>query len=147
MMRATKTLGPAYFDAIYAADPDPWKFASSEYERSKYAVTLATLPKSRYVNALEIGCSIGVLTRQLASRLLAVDASAAPLAEARRRCSRFSNTRFEQMFSPKEWPEGTFDLILLSEIVYYRARRAPDIWFGSSAGVKADAKATDCNSQ
>jgi hypothetical protein len=122
MTRADRTLGPAYFDNVYAADSDPWRFASSAYERDKYAATLAALPKPRYAAAFEIGCSIGVLTSALAPRcdaLLAVDAAAAPLIEARRRCAALSNVRIERMFVPGQWPNGVFDLILLSEIVYY----------------------------
>lgn len=122
MTRADRTLQPTYFDAVYASDPDPWKFASSPYEESKYAATLDALPKSRYASALEIGCSIGVLTRELATRcdaLLAVDAAPAPLAEARRRCADRPNVRFEQIFAPEQWPDGAFDLILMSEVVYY----------------------------
>jgi len=122
MARREETLGPAYFDAVYASDPDPWKFASSVYERNKYASTLAALPKPRYSRALEIGCSIGVLTRELAARcdrILAVDVAEGPLIEARRRCAGLPNARFEQMFVPEQWPDGAFDLILLSEVVYY----------------------------
>jgi cyclopropane fatty-acyl-phospholipid synthase-like methyltransferase len=73
-------------------------------------------------SALEIGCSIGVFTSALASRcddLLAIDASRAPLIEAKRRCAEFSAVRFEPMFVPQQWPNGMFDLILLSEVVYY----------------------------
>jgi trans-aconitate methyltransferase len=122
MAKHEDTLGPAYFDAVYASDPDPWKFASSVYERNKYASTLAALPKPRYSRGLEIGCSIGVLTRELAvrcDRILAVDVAEAPLIEARHRCVGLPNARFEQMFVPEQWPEGAFDLILLSEVVYY----------------------------
>jgi SAM-dependent methyltransferase len=117
-----RTLTPAYFDAVYARDPDPWRFASSAYEARKYGATLAALPKSSYTSALEVGCSIGVLTRRLASRcdkLLAIDASLAPLAEAKRRCADLVSVRFESIFVPQSWPEGTFDLILFSEIIYY----------------------------
>lgn len=122
MTRAARTLQPAYFNAVYASDPDPWKFASSPYEKIKYAATLAALPKARYASALEIGCSIGVLTRELAARcdgLLSVDAAPATLAAARRRCADRPNVRFEQIFAPEQWPDGVFDLILMSEVVYY----------------------------
>jgi hypothetical protein len=30
-----------------------------------------------------------------------------------------SARRFEQMFAPEQWPDGAFELILLSEVVYY----------------------------
>jgi cyclopropane fatty-acyl-phospholipid synthase-like methyltransferase len=120
-----ETLRPAYFDALYTADPDPWKFAASPYERDKYTLTLNAMPKPRYRSALEVGCSIGVLTRLLAARcdsLLAVDAAQTPLVEARRRCADLSGVRFEQMFVPEQWPDGAFELILLSEVVYYLSR-------------------------
>jgi SAM-dependent methyltransferase len=116
------TLEPSYFNALYESDPDPWKFASSAYERGKYALTMGALPKRRYRSAFEVGCSIGILTRALALRceaVLAVDAARAPLAEAMRRCADLPTVRFEQMFVPTQWPSGVFDLILLSEVVYY----------------------------
>ena len=64
--RAEETMTPAYFDQLYAVDDDPWQLATSDYEQAKYARTLAALPRSRYGSALEVGCSIGVLTTQLA---------------------------------------------------------------------------------
>jgi trans-aconitate methyltransferase len=125
MSELRPTLKPDHFDALYAANPDPWNFAASPYERAKYTLTLDAIPKSRSPSALEVGCSIGVLTRLLASRcdsLLAVDAAQAPLVEARRRCADLPGVRFEQMFVPEQWPGGVFDLILLSEVVYYLSR-------------------------
>jgi trans-aconitate methyltransferase len=125
MSELRPTLKAAHFDALYAADPDPWNFAASPYERAKYTLTLNAMPEPRSRSALEVGCSIGVLTRLLASRcdaLLAVDAAPAPLVEARRRCADLPSVRFEQMFVPGQWPDEMFDLILLSEVVYYLSR-------------------------
>ncbi|MGA9796760.1 MAG: class I SAM-dependent methyltransferase [Rhizomicrobium sp.] len=125
MNGARQTLGPEYFDALYTADPDPWKFAASPYERGKYMLTMNAMPKPRYRSALEVGCSIGVLTQSLASRcdaVVAIDAAQTPLVEARRRCADLPGVRFEQMFAPEEWPDGMFELILLSEIIYYLSR-------------------------
>jgi hypothetical protein len=45
MSEPRQTLSPEYFDALYAADPDPWKFAASPYERAKYTLTLREEPK------------------------------------------------------------------------------------------------------
>jgi cyclopropane fatty-acyl-phospholipid synthase-like methyltransferase len=125
LSESRQTLRPEYFDALYTADPDPWKFAASPYERDKYTLTLNAMPKSRYRSALEVGCSIGVLTRSLASRcdtLIAIDAAQTPLLEARRRCADLPGVRFEHMFVPDQWPDGVFELILLSEVVYYLSR-------------------------
>jgi SAM-dependent methyltransferase len=125
MSELRTTLKPEYFDSIYRADPDPWNFADSPYEQGKYAITLNAMPKPRYRSALEVGCSIGVLTRSLALRcdaVVAIDAARTPLVEARRRCADLPGVRFEQMFVPEQWPDGVFELILLSEVVYYLSR-------------------------
>jgi len=122
MTRRQQTLPPDYFERLYAEHGDPWKFATSDYERAKYAHTLTALPKARYRAGLELGCSIGVLTRQLASRcdrLLALDSAPTALKEARRRCLDLPHVEFAEMFVPGDWPEGSFDLMLISEIVYY----------------------------
>jgi predicted TPR repeat methyltransferase len=83
---------------------------------------LAALPQQSYESALEVGCSIGILTRELASRcerLLSLDAAQAALNQAKHRCADVAAVRFEQLFAPEQWPQEVFDLILLSEVVYY----------------------------
>jgi cyclopropane fatty-acyl-phospholipid synthase-like methyltransferase len=122
MKRYDHTLPPSYFDERYAADPDPWQFETSNYERAKYAATLDALPQARYATALEVGCSIGVLTEALARRcdaLASIDLAERALTRARDRCRDLSHVRFELAQVPGQWPDGTFDLILLSEVVYY----------------------------
>jgi cyclopropane fatty-acyl-phospholipid synthase-like methyltransferase len=119
------TFNGEYFRALYARDPDPWRFATSAYEQDKYQKTLSALSKARYADAFEVGCSIGVLTRMLADRcdrLLAVDVASAPLVEARRRCLDVPWASFAEMAVPEEWPSRRFDLIVLSEVVYYLSR-------------------------
>lgn len=123
-MNERKTLTPAYFDEVYAANEDPWNFASSEYEAAKYAATLAALPRENYRNVFEIGCSIGVLTEKLAVRcgkLLAVDVSERALAQAKERLGNAPNVHLELLRMPDEFPSENFDLILISEVGYYLA--------------------------
>lgn len=120
--RPPASLPTAYFDGLYADNADPWGFASRWYEHRKYAITLASLPKHRYHRALEVGCSIGVLTEALATRcahLLAVDASAAPLAAAAARLHAAAGVELRQARVPEQWPAGSFDLVVLSEVCYY----------------------------
>lgn len=124
MSRHTGSLPPDYFTERYAADPDPWRFETSDYERAKYAATLGAMPRSRYASALEVGCSIGVLTEQLASRcdtLLALDVADIALDRARARCAGLGHVAFARAQVPDAYPDGAFDLILLSEVVYYLA--------------------------
>lgn len=115
----------AYFEALYAADPDPWGFASSPYETAKYAATLAALPRARYRSGFEIGCSIGVLTARLAEQcdaLLAVDYSERALTLAADRCKELPHVSLECMAVPAEFPTGPFDLVVVSEVGYYLSR-------------------------
>ena len=122
MSRARRSLPPAYFERLYAENPDPWGFAGSDYERAKYEATLAALPRQRYRRALEVGCSIGVLTAALAGRcadLLAVDVAERALAQARTRCRDLPQVRFARSRLPDDASAGGFDLIVLSEVVYY----------------------------
>jgi SAM-dependent methyltransferase len=116
------TLGAGYFDGMYAAAPDPWGFEDRWYERRKYAIVLAMLPAERYRAAFEPGCSIGVLTAMLAPRcgtLLACDLAAAAVMAAAGRTSDLPQVRVERREIPGQWPPGRFDLVVLSEILYY----------------------------
>lgn len=122
MSRYVTSIPRDYFDERYASDPDPWRFETSGYERAKYDATLAALSHARYASALEIGCSIGVLTEKLAQRceaLIALDVAEAALDRARERCRELGNVAFVRGQIPGDWPDGSFDLILLSEVVYY----------------------------
>jgi trans-aconitate methyltransferase len=115
------TLSGEYFDALYEAHDDPWGLGSRWYERRKYDLTMATLPRSHYRSAFEPGCSIGVLTARLAQRcdtLLAMDISRASLDRASDR-GLPASVRFQQGALPRDWPTEVFDLIVFSEVGYY----------------------------
>ncbi len=118
-------LGREYFEGLYAESGDPWSFETSEYERKKYERTLAALGGHRFHRALEAGASIGVFTRMLADlcdELLAVDVSARAVEAARARLSGQGHVRVERRSLPEEMPEGPFDLIVASEVLYYFPR-------------------------
>jgi hypothetical protein len=116
------SLDRGYFDALYTEHPDPWRLADRWYEQRKYALTLAALPRPRYENGFEPGCSVGVLTEQLADRcdrLLAVDTAAAAVAATRTRLAGREHVRVEHRELPAQCPAGPFDLVVLSEVGYY----------------------------
>ncbi len=118
------TLQAPYFDSLYSAEPDPWGFQSRPYEIRKRAVTLACLPEVHYSTAFEPGCSIGVLTADLAARsdvVLSMDLSALALALARETVP--SNVELRQGAVPADWPTESFELVLLSEVGYYLGAR------------------------
>ena len=124
MSRALMTLDMDYFDKMYASSADPWGFETRWYEAHKYAVSLALLPAERYGGAFEPGCSVGMLTEQLARRcdqVLACDGAAAAVDRASARTARSPNVRVQRAVIPGDWPPGQFDLIVFSEILYYFA--------------------------
>jgi protein-L-isoaspartate O-methyltransferase len=119
-----ETLDRGHFDGLYEQSADPYGFTSRWYETRKYAVSMAMLPWPRYRSAFEPGCSIGVLTAQLAGRcdaLLSCDGSATAVATARERTARFPQVTVEQRLVPADWPTqgAPYDLIVLSELLYY----------------------------
>jgi 2-polyprenyl-3-methyl-5-hydroxy-6-metoxy-1,4-benzoquinol methylase len=119
-----QSLTPDFFEDLYKANPDPWQFETSEYEAQKYTATLNALPHALYQSGFEIGGSIGILTEKLAQHcqsLLSVDVSKIAQDQARQRCQHLSNIDFQMMSVPQEFPDQSFDLIILSEVGYYWA--------------------------
>jgi trans-aconitate methyltransferase len=119
---ATQACVPEAFEQRYRADPDPWHFATSAYERERYEITLEALTPDGYANAFEPGCSIGELTALLAprcNRLLATDVSPTAVEKARRRCAEYENVRIECGDLRTVSLNAPLDLVVLSEVAYY----------------------------
>lgn len=116
------TVPQIFFDDVYSGDEDPYGYTTEWYERRKYAITLASLPRERYRHALEPGCSIGELTQLLAprcDRILAVDSTAIAVSQARENLAGCPHAEVRQARLPRELPAGRFDLVVASEILYY----------------------------
>ena len=112
----------AFFEQAYRGKEDPWEFASSEYELRRYGAIVEALRGRRYRDGVEPGCSIGVLTCQLAKlcgEVYAADISGTAAEAARRRCAGLGNVRvFHAPVQELAVPEG-YDLLVFSEIGYY----------------------------
>ncbi len=112
----------AEFEARYRADPDPWKYISSDYERQKYEATLAACGLGPFAHALELGGSIGVFSELLAprcERLTTIDAAPTAVAAARRRLAGVPHVDVILGEIPGALPEARLDLVVASEILYY----------------------------
>ena len=83
------------------------------------------LPQPAYRHALELGCSVGVLTEALAAvcgHVTATDIAQAALREtdARLRATgRRGHVTLQRASIDCAWPAGDFDLVVLSEVAYY----------------------------
>ena len=117
-----------YFDELYAGNGDPWGFADRWYEKRKRDLAMAVLPRRRYTAAFEPGCSLGIQTLELASRcdrVLATDVSGAALTAAAQRLSGRPEVELRRWALGDPWPDERFDLVVLSEVLYYL--RAPTL--------------------
>ncbi len=123
--------GPAHatpFHAMFATSDDPWGFRTRWYEARKRDLTLACLPAQRYRRAFEPGCANGELAAALATRcerVVASDGVDSAVRLARRRVASLGQVEVLQGWVPRDWPEGRFDLIVLSEFGFYLSE--PDL--------------------
>jgi SAM-dependent methyltransferase len=116
------SLPTEWFDRMYAAAEDPWGFRERWYEKRKYALSLAVLPRPLYRRAFEPGCSVGVLTALLADRceeLLAWDPAGAAVRAATAALARHPTVTVTTGRLPVDRPPGRFDLVVFSEVGYY----------------------------
>jgi trans-aconitate methyltransferase len=111
-----------HFGGLYEAKDDPWDLATKWHDRRKYAVTVASLPREHYRRCYEPGASVGELTRLLAARcdeVLATDAVDSAVDQARELLGDLPNATVERALLPAEMPDGTFDLIVIGDLLYY----------------------------
>ncbi len=108
--------------------PDPWNYEQSPYERRKYELKLQLLRQvssgQPFDRALELGCGEGAFTARLAGEGLAqeivgFDFVPAALERARQRLADYPQVNLVRGNVVRELPQGPFDLVLGSEIVYY----------------------------
>ena len=69
-----------------------------------------------------MGCSIGSFTERLApscDNLLAIDIAQAAVDRTRQRLAGTPGVRVERRTFPDELPEGPFDLVVCSDVLYY----------------------------
>ncbi|HEX4726213.1 MAG TPA: PIG-L family deacetylase, partial [Jatrophihabitans sp.] len=111
-----------YFDALYASRTDPWELAERHYEQRKRDIVLACLPQRRFERGFEPGCATGELSIRLAERcdgLVCSDISPAAVVHAAARLHEQPHVQLDVGRIPTDWPTGSFDLIVLSEVGYY----------------------------
>jgi SAM-dependent methyltransferase len=115
--------GREFFENLWRQG-DPWRLETSPFEEEKYRAQLGLLDGPAPRRVLEIGCGAGVFTAMLAARaeqVLAVDISPSAIERAKARHGELRGVTF-QAADVVTWdlPEpGSWDLIVLSETIYY----------------------------
>lgn len=114
---------PGFFDHFFD-DGDPFGFDVNPEERLKFRRTLEVCGEAARGRVLELGCAVGTFTEELApvaSEVLAVDVSQAAVEQVRRRLRDHPHVRASAMTVPTEFPDGPFDLVVASDVLYYLA--------------------------
>lgn len=116
------TVPASYFDKMFADNEDPWAFRERWYEKRKRDLSLACLPHQQYQRVFEAGCANGELSLGLAERsmgFLGLDLCERAVELARARLAHNVSAQVRVGEVPRDWPSGSFDLIVLSELGYY----------------------------
>jgi SAM-dependent methyltransferase len=113
----------AALDCWYRTGIDPWGYSSKPDERHRYELALAMINDSSRGDsprALEVGCSEGMFTAQVAPRcasLLAVDISKVALDRARARCADCDKVEFREWDVRTDPGLGRFELVLCMDVI------------------------------
>lgn len=124
--------GRQYHEELYAQER-PY----SDYEVGKYDDLIEQLGDRRYRVGLEAGCSEGLCTEKLVGlcdELHAVDISETAISRASRRLAGDARVRFARHTLPFDFPTGTFDLIVCSDVLYLWESDTVDVGLERFAG-------------
>jgi 2-polyprenyl-3-methyl-5-hydroxy-6-metoxy-1,4-benzoquinol methylase len=106
---------------VFGRKADPYQYATSAYELTRFSRMAALLGGRRFRSALEVGCAEGHFTRTLASlcgRVTALDLSESALRRARKLVDQPQVTWVQA--NARTWkPEGSYDLMVMAEVLYY----------------------------
>ncbi len=102
---------------------DYWDLERSPFERERFARLAALIEGRRYVRVLELGCGAGEFTgrlRPMAESIVALDISPTAIARARASCPAPAvDFRVANIMDYDLRAEGPWDLIVMSETIYY----------------------------
>ena len=109
---------------FYTDCTDPWGYEVAPFALERFEASIELLDGARrggcFERAWEIGCAEGVMTARLAricERLSAVDFVPLALERARVRCQEFGNVSFSEWDLKSDPAPGTFDLIVITDVL------------------------------
>jgi SAM-dependent methyltransferase len=123
--RQWRKYGRNSYASYFAVCADPWGYeraGSSVQEKFKAAVELLNAARgdTRFEHAWEIGCAQGAMTAKLAplcGHLLAVDYVPLALERASVRCKELGNVSLAEWDLKQDRVPGTFDLIVITDVL------------------------------
>ena len=112
---------PGFFEHFFD-EGDPFGFDRNPEEQLKFRRTLEVCGENALGRVLELGCAVGTFTELLAPRaeeVVALDVSQAAVDRVLERLRGAGNVRGVAMSIPGEFPDGPFDLVVASDVLYY----------------------------
>jgi SAM-dependent methyltransferase len=112
----------AQVDQFFDEGGDPFGFDANPKEQVKFQRTLEVCGEGDLGRVLEIGCAVGSFTELIAPRatdVLAIDVSEAAIKQAEDRMRGYPHVHLEARTLPADFPDGPFDLIVASDVLYY----------------------------
>lgn len=115
---------PTDFDQLYRGNADPFRVGERWYEHRKITVAMSSLAAPRYRQIWDAGCGTGHLALALTGRcdrLLAGDAAptACHLTADRLAGIAHAEVELHELPAAPAHSVGRFDLVMLSEVLYY----------------------------
>ncbi len=106
---------------VFRRGADPYQYATSPYELTRFERMSGLLTGRRFCSALEVGCAEGHFTRTLAEicdQVTALDLSEAALCRARALVDQ-PHVEWIQA-NVRTWqPDKSYDLMVMAEVLYY----------------------------
>jgi SAM-dependent methyltransferase len=103
--------------------PDPWRLGTSAFDTARYQTMLEFARSDRpYMRGLEVGCAAGAFTERVAPlcrEWLVIDVVQAAIERASARLKGNSNIEWHVADIVTFRPQKSFDLIIVSEVLYY----------------------------
>jgi SAM-dependent methyltransferase len=112
---------PGFFEHFFD-EGDPFGIDRSPEEQLKFARALEVCGGDGLGRVLELGCAVGSFTEVLAAHareVLALDVSQAAVDRVAERMGGSPHVRAVAMTVPAEFPDGVFDLVVASDVLYY----------------------------
>ncbi|MBI4056947.1 MAG: methyltransferase domain-containing protein [Elusimicrobia bacterium] len=122
------------FERLFHSRKDPYRYGTLEFERRRYDLMLRFIGDRHYLNALEVGCAEGHFTEKLftfCQNITTMDVSETAIERARKKFENNSHIQIIQA-NIRDWfpkPISSFNLIVLSEVLYYLGERNDIIRF------------------
>jgi len=108
------------FNGLYRDVEDPWSQKGSQLHKPNRLSLIKQLEKLQPKSILDVGCGLGHLTQAIkiliTNDILGVDISKVCIEKAG---SLFPDTKFQELDIRKEFPDRTFDVVILNGILWY----------------------------